>query len=117
MTTQQKALAAPILVEAQDGIFFIHNSKNPTPAKVSPYINQSAGDTVALTVTANNNSLTVRVEVTKEDLGKPIAFDIAKKIFEDGFKEGNTATLHYKVIPVGSGGSGQSESLTVRLVY
>ncbi|RON40421.1 hypothetical protein [Pseudomonas brassicacearum] len=102
MTAQQKALEAPVLKEAIEGVLYVHNLIDPAHGVVWPYVNASVGDKVEFTVrTSTDNTWQGQHILTAGDAGKPIEFKILKHVFEKNLKPGASADLHYVVTRIG----------------
>lgn len=115
MTAQQKALVAPVLKEAVEGVLYVHNLIDPAHGVVWPYPYAAAGDNVEFTVqTSTGNTWQGQLVLTAGDAGKPIVFKIPKHVFEKNLKPGATADLHYVVIRIGQT-SEQSVVLKVQI--
>jgi len=114
MTAQQKALAAPVLKEAVEGVLYVHNLIDAAHGVVSSYVNASVGDKVEFNVKTSADNTWLGQQVLTGDTGKPIVFKIPKYVFEKDLKPGATADLHYVVTRIGQTPE-QSSALKVQL--
>ncbi|VVP77334.1 hypothetical protein PS925_00141 [Pseudomonas fluorescens] len=102
MTAQVKALAAPQLKEAVNGVLHVGKLEGNAHGLVSPYQYQTTGDVVALHVkTSTGNSFEEQTIVTEAGVGRPLTFAIPKDVFEKKLVPQATAELHYIVKRVG----------------
>lgn len=102
MTAQVKALAAPQLEEAVEGVLHVGELKGNAHGLVSPYQYLATGDVVALHVkTSTGNSFEAQTVVTEAGVGQPLTFAIPKDVFEKQLVLEATAELHFIVKRVG----------------
>ena len=115
MTAQQKALAAPVLKEAVEGVLYVHNLIDAAHGEVGPYPYAAAGDKVEFTVqTSTGNTWVYSIIVTPDSVGKPVTFAIPKETFAKGLVPDATAKLRYSVTTA-SGNPAVSVDLVVQL--
>lgn len=115
MTAQVKALPAPKLKEAPEGVLHVGELIGNAHGLVSPYPNQVIDDVVALHVkTSTGNSFEHQTVVTEAEVGKPLTFAISKDVFERDLIPQATAELYYLVTRAGQH-LGTSAVLKVRL--
>jgi len=114
MTAQQKALAAPVLKEAVEGVLYVHNLIGAAHGEVGPYP-YAAGDKVEFTVqTSTGNTWVDSIIVTPDSVGKPVTFAIPKETFAKGLVPDATAKLRYSITSL-SGSPAYSADLVVQL--
>ena len=115
MTAQQKALEAPMLKEAVEGVLYVHNLIDPAHGVVWPYPYAAPGDNVEFTVqTSTGNTWVDSITLTQASVGYPVMFAIPKVTFEKGLAPDATAKLRYKVTNV-AGNPADSADLVVQL--
>jgi hypothetical protein len=115
MTVQQKALEAPVLKEAVEGVLYVHNLIDAAHGEVRPYSYSAAGDKVEFTVqTSTGNTWVYSIIVTPGSVGEPVTFAIPKETFAKGLVPDATAKLRYSITSV-SGNSVYSPDLVVQL--
>lgn len=115
MTAQVKALAAPALPEAVNGVLHVGKLKEHATAVIQPYVNSAAGDKVTLHVkTGTGSSFEDTTILTAGGGGLDVLFYIPKSFFESEPLPTGTANLHYVVIRV-AGTPDTSKDLEVKL--
>ena len=115
MTVQQKALVAPVLEEAVEGVLYVDNLIGPAHGVVSPYPYAAPGDNVEFTVqTSTGNTWVYSITLTQASVGNPVIFAIPKVTFEKGLALDATAKLRYSVTSA-SGNQADSADLVVQL--
>nr|WP_315446837.1 hypothetical protein [uncultured Pseudomonas sp.] len=115
MTAQVKALAAPQLKEAENGVLHVHKLEGHATVLVDTYTNQTVGDIVKIQITTSTgNSFGEQKVVTAAQVGKPLTFAIPKDVFEKNLVQDATAKLHYVVTAVAHQPA-ESAPLTVHL--
>ncbi|MFJ7110083.1 hypothetical protein ACIQU2_21190 [Pseudomonas sp. NPDC098740] len=115
MTAQLKALEAPVLKEAVEGVLYVHNLIDPAHGVVWPYPYAAAGDNVEFTVqTSTGNTWVGSIALTQASVGKPVTFSIPKETFAKGLVLDATAKLQYSVTSA-SGNQARSADLVVQL--
>jgi hypothetical protein len=115
MTVQQKALEAPVLKEAVEGVLYVHNLIDPAHGVVWPYPYAEAGDDVEFTVqTSTGNTWVDSITLTQASVGNPVIFALPKETFAKGLVPDATAKLRYSVTST-SGNQADSADLDVQL--
>ncbi|MBH3407206.1 hypothetical protein I5P86_19320 [Pseudomonas glycinae] len=115
MTAQVKALEAPTLKEAENGVLFLGKLKGDAHGGVPPYQQAAAGDVIIMKVeTSTGNEWEGRHVLSAAEVGEPVIFAIPKHVFEKKLVPGAEAELHYTVTR-NNGNAESSPLLTVQL--
>ncbi|PKA69321.1 MULTISPECIES: hypothetical protein [Pseudomonas] len=92
-------LPAPLLIEANDGVLYVHNLVDPAHGEVPVYPGAAKGDAITLTVSNSDgiNEWEGKEVLSSATIEKPILFKIPKAPFEKMLDAKKSAVLQYSV--------------------
>ena len=115
MTAQVKALEAPVLEEAVNGVLHVGKLKGDAHSVVPPFSQAAVGDVINMHVRTSTGNEWQEIRVlTAAEVGRPVIFAIPKDVFEKKLVPGARAELHYTVTS-NNGNAVLSPLLTVQL--